>query len=288
MNSRVSSCCHRRRRASLGACRAGASLAIGIRSARQGRGRGHGHQARMEEARTRRLYVDVKNDKGEIENWNFELPSPNTLMRRGWTRDSLKPGDRVKVAGAPARNFPTIAIANVDQGRQRQAAVHRHDADLRARSGVEGLGLGEQRFAARTEPGERPTPPNVNCVTPPLAGRSSSLTAIAPLEIAPADDGGPAAYRSHRAEAAALASLARSHVVAFPHVAHERRLRRRHRRVLLDRARGARRAGAGEGRAGPACHGPTIRARRQSARREVAWRRAESHRGGRPRSVPTH
>ena len=58
-----------------------------------------------------RLYVDVKNGKGEVESWNFELPSPNTLMRRGWTRDSLKPGDRVKVAGAPARNFPTIAIA---------------------------------------------------------------------------------------------------------------------------------------------------------------------------------
>jgi DNA/RNA endonuclease YhcR with UshA esterase domain len=58
-----------------------------------------------------RLYVDVKNEKGEIENWNFELPSPNTLMRRGWTRDTLKTGDHVKVAGAPARNFPTIAIA---------------------------------------------------------------------------------------------------------------------------------------------------------------------------------
>jgi len=58
-----------------------------------------------------RLYLDVKNAKGEIENLNFELPSPNTLMRRGWTRDTLKTGDHVKVAGAPARNFPTIAIA---------------------------------------------------------------------------------------------------------------------------------------------------------------------------------
>ena len=58
-----------------------------------------------------RLYVDVKNDSGEIVNWNFELPSPNTLMRRGWKRDALKAGDAVSVAGAPARNFPTIAIA---------------------------------------------------------------------------------------------------------------------------------------------------------------------------------
>ena len=58
------------------------------------------------------IYVDVTSDKGEKVNWSFELPSPVTLMRRGWTRDSLKPGDRVKVTGAPAKNFPTIAIAN--------------------------------------------------------------------------------------------------------------------------------------------------------------------------------
>ena len=58
------------------------------------------------------IYVDVANDKGEKVNWSFELPSPVTLMRRGWTRDSLKPGDRVTVTGAPAKNFPTIAIAN--------------------------------------------------------------------------------------------------------------------------------------------------------------------------------
>lgn len=58
------------------------------------------------------IYVDVTNDKGEKVNWHFELPSPNTLMRRGWNRDSLKPGDRIKVTGAPARNFPAIGIAN--------------------------------------------------------------------------------------------------------------------------------------------------------------------------------
>lgn len=58
------------------------------------------------------IYVDVVSDKGEKVNWSFELPSPVTLMRRGWTRDSLKPGDRVKVTGAPAKNFPAIAIAN--------------------------------------------------------------------------------------------------------------------------------------------------------------------------------
>ena len=58
------------------------------------------------------VYLDVTDAKGEKVNWSFELPSPVTLMRRGWTRDSLKPGDRIKVAGRRAKNFPTIALAD--------------------------------------------------------------------------------------------------------------------------------------------------------------------------------
>jgi len=58
------------------------------------------------------IYVDVTDTKGQTINWSFELPSPTTLMRRGWTRDSVKPGDRISVSGAPARNHPAIAIAN--------------------------------------------------------------------------------------------------------------------------------------------------------------------------------
>ena len=57
------------------------------------------------------VYVDVTDARGQKVNWSFELPSPTTLMRRGWSRDSLKPGDRVTVGGAPARNHPAIAIA---------------------------------------------------------------------------------------------------------------------------------------------------------------------------------
>lgn len=59
-----------------------------------------------------RIYLDVVNDKGETEHWDFELPSPTTLMRRGWTRNSIKPGDHVTVNGARARNFPTIGYAS--------------------------------------------------------------------------------------------------------------------------------------------------------------------------------
>jgi hypothetical protein len=58
-----------------------------------------------------RLYLDVVNASGQTEHWDFELPSPTTLMRRGWKRDSLKPGDKVSVSGARARNFPNIGYA---------------------------------------------------------------------------------------------------------------------------------------------------------------------------------
>jgi hypothetical protein len=57
------------------------------------------------------IYVDVVGADGAIVNWGFELPSPTTLMRRGWTRKSLAPGDVISVTGAPARNHPRIAIA---------------------------------------------------------------------------------------------------------------------------------------------------------------------------------
>ena len=50
------------------------------------------------------FYLDVKGEDGQIQNWAMELGSPNGLMRRGWTRDSLKIGDTVTVEGARARD----------------------------------------------------------------------------------------------------------------------------------------------------------------------------------------
>src|SRR4029079_10779890 len=32
-----------------------------------------------------RFYIDVKDEKGKVNNWDMELASPNGLMRRGWT-----------------------------------------------------------------------------------------------------------------------------------------------------------------------------------------------------------
>jgi hypothetical protein len=57
-----------------------------------------------------RLLVKVKEGDEEV-TWDFELPSPVTLTRRGWSRTALNVGDPVAVTGAPAREFPHIAIA---------------------------------------------------------------------------------------------------------------------------------------------------------------------------------
>ena len=59
------------------------------------------------------IYVDVKDDTGKVVNWGFELASPNGLMRTGWTRFSLKPGDVVTVEGTRAKNGSNHANAEV-------------------------------------------------------------------------------------------------------------------------------------------------------------------------------
>ena len=58
-----------------------------------------------------RIYIDVEEENGEIVNYDFELGSPNTLMRRGWSRKDLQPGDKVTVSGHRARNRPTVGRA---------------------------------------------------------------------------------------------------------------------------------------------------------------------------------
>lgn len=44
------------------------------------------------------FYLDVK-DGGAVVDWAMEMGSPNALMRAGWTRTSMKPGDEVSVEG---------------------------------------------------------------------------------------------------------------------------------------------------------------------------------------------
>ncbi len=53
------------------------------------------------------FYIDVTTPKGDVETWALEMGSPNGLMRRGWTRDTMKIGDVVIVTGSRAKDGST-------------------------------------------------------------------------------------------------------------------------------------------------------------------------------------
>ena len=49
-----------------------------------------------------RLYVDVTTEDGETVAWDTRGTSPSLLVRRGWTKDRVKPGDVVTIYGHSA------------------------------------------------------------------------------------------------------------------------------------------------------------------------------------------
>jgi hypothetical protein len=55
-----------------------------------------------------RFHMDVKDDSGKTVNWEVELGSPAGLIRRGWTRNSLKIGESVTVAGFLAKDGSSL------------------------------------------------------------------------------------------------------------------------------------------------------------------------------------
>ena len=50
------------------------------------------------------IHVDVKKDDGTVDEWMIETGTPNTLLRRGFTRESLKNGTEVIVDGYQSKD----------------------------------------------------------------------------------------------------------------------------------------------------------------------------------------
>lgn len=50
------------------------------------------------------LHVDVKQPDGTVEKWMVEAGTPNTLFRRGFTKEAVKVGMEVVVEGYRAKN----------------------------------------------------------------------------------------------------------------------------------------------------------------------------------------
>ena len=53
------------------------------------------------------IWVDVVNDKGVTENWAIEGMSPNYLGRRGWSKNSVKPGEKITISIRPLKEGKT-------------------------------------------------------------------------------------------------------------------------------------------------------------------------------------
>ncbi len=50
------------------------------------------------------IHIDVKNPDGTVTNWMVEGGSPNSLLRRGFTKHSLEPGTEIVVEGYQAKD----------------------------------------------------------------------------------------------------------------------------------------------------------------------------------------
>jgi hypothetical protein len=56
------------------------------------------------------IYLDVKDDKGNMVHWSVETYSPGKLIRAGWTKDVIKPGDLVSINLIPAKNGAPVGF----------------------------------------------------------------------------------------------------------------------------------------------------------------------------------
>ena len=57
------------------------------------------------------IHIDVTDQAGKVTSWDFEMGSPNALIRRGWSSRSLKAGDMITVSGYLAKDGSHLANA---------------------------------------------------------------------------------------------------------------------------------------------------------------------------------
>ena len=56
------------------------------------------------------VYVDATDENGETVHWEVEMGTAISMKRRGWTPETIKPGDEIRVVGAPSRNPGTYGM----------------------------------------------------------------------------------------------------------------------------------------------------------------------------------
>jgi hypothetical protein len=64
------------------------------------------------------IWIDVPDAKGAAQQWGIEGMSPNYLERRGWTKHTLRPGDKVSLVIHPLKgvqrggSFMSVTLAD--------------------------------------------------------------------------------------------------------------------------------------------------------------------------------
>ena len=68
------------------------------------------------------IYFDVKDAKGNVAHWGCETLSPGKLVRAGWTKDAVKPGEHITITLVAAKNGAPVGFLHKvtldDSGKQ--------------------------------------------------------------------------------------------------------------------------------------------------------------------------
>jgi hypothetical protein len=58
------------------------------------------------------VYVDAKNEGGEMQHWTIEFAAPVHMVRAGWSKNSMKTGDDIIIETHPSRNGAPVGITS--------------------------------------------------------------------------------------------------------------------------------------------------------------------------------
>lgn len=73
------------------------------------------------------IEIDVTGADGKVVTWNVEMTAPAYLVRAGWKKTTLQPGDKVTIVGNPLKTgepgalFVSVTLANGEKLTQQAA-----------------------------------------------------------------------------------------------------------------------------------------------------------------------
>jgi hypothetical protein len=82
------------------------------------------------------IWINVPNPKGGIDTWGFEGEPPSNLAQDGWTKTSLKKGEKITVRFSPlkdGRNGGAFSVVTLADGRQLVSERGRNDVCAKLR-----------------------------------------------------------------------------------------------------------------------------------------------------------